>query len=128
MTVSEVVTPANQFTPTWMNFIGGFLAIAVTLIVAAQTLLPYFIVIPESSQAAIGQQQTMFQTVFIMIASFFFGASVANRIKDGTISTLTSTAAKAQEALAPVLGATTNTISLKPEEKVVVKAELEDGK
>jgi len=121
--MSEAAAPINQFTSTWMNFIGGFLAIAVTLIVAAQTLLPYFVVVPESSQAAIGQQQTMFQTVFIMIASFFFGASVANRTKDATISTLSSTAAKAQDALAPVLGAATSTVTLKPEEKVVVKAE-----
>jgi hypothetical protein len=90
-----------KFSDKWMGTIGAFLAIMVSIVVAAQTLLPYFYTIPDSSAATIGQQQTMFQTVFLMVISFFFGASAGSRAKDTTIGTLADTAKSAQAALTP---------------------------
>lgn len=92
---------ATQFSSKWMNFIGGFLAVAVTIIVSAQTIIPYFFSIAEANASLIGQQQTLFQNVFIMVISFFFGASVGTRLKDSTIDTLTNTNAAAQATVLP---------------------------
>jgi hypothetical protein len=107
----------NQFSSTWMNFVGGFIAISVTIIVAAQTLIPYFQVIPEASQGAIGQQITMFQTVFIMVVSFFFGATVGARIKDATAAKQADTIAR--QVVAPP----SSVIPLAPGESTTVKAD-----
>jgi hypothetical protein len=94
-------TPAGtQFSASWMGAIGGFLAVVVTLVVAAQTIIPYYMVIPEANSGTIGQQQTMFQTVFVMIASFFFGASVGSRLKDNVASRQADAAASQASTIA----------------------------
>ena len=109
-----------QFSPKLVDWVGAFLVVSVTTIVAVQTVAPYFYDVPAANSATVGQQQTMFQTVFIMIVSFFFASSASNRQKDATINTLSNTAAVAQSALAPL---TDKVIPLSPGESATVKAD-----
>ncbi len=115
-----------QFSPKLVDWVGAFLAVSVTTIVAVQTIAPYFYDVPTANSATVGQQQTMFQTVFIMIVSFFFASSASTRQKDATINTLSNTAAQVATTAAVTRAAMSpndKVIPLSPGESATVKAD-----
>ena len=113
-------SPANQ---RWMENVAAFLAVSIASTQIFITIAPYvgFVVSQGNDLTLMAQQQTIIQNVFVAIVAFFFGASVGTRKKDEAINTLSSTAAKAQDALAPVPGAS-QTVPLAAGDAVTVKA------
>ncbi len=107
--------------PAWLDSVGAFVAVSVTALVAFQTIAPYFLTIPQEAEAIIGQQQTMLQTVFIAVVSFFFGASLGGRQKDRAIGTLVDNARAA--AFGPEDDDDGVSIDLAPGQQATVKAD-----
>ena len=108
-----------------IEIVGAFVAVMVLVLMGLCLLLPFFaarygLQISSSDQAALSQIETTISNVFVAVVSFFFGASAGTRKKDEAIGTLAATAAKAQDALAPLPGATPS-IPVEPGDKVVVE-------
>lgn len=99
----------RQFEPIspveWINALtGAFVAVAIVILTGITTWFLLSHEIPKDNQTIVGQLQGSLWTSIGGIVGYFYGASVASRAKDRTISTLASTAGAAQAALPPVPG------------------------
>ena len=83
------------------------------------TVAPYFVAIPETSVRLIDQQQTMLQSVFLVLVGYLWGNSSGNKAKDTAIEHL----AAANTALTPTPAG--QTVALAPGEQATVRAEGE---
>lgn len=95
--------------------------VGLVLCMAFTTVAPYFIPLPPASVRLIDQQQTILQSVFMVLVGYLWGNSAGNRTKDTTIETLAKTAQTAGAALAePAQGPV---VALAPGEQATVKAD-----
>lgn len=93
---------ANDDKPKWLDPIGAFVLLCLTVMFCVVTIGPYFGLHPDVDDA---NQKAVVNNLFIAVVSFFVGGSVQNRKKDEVIATSVNTAAKAQDALAPLKAA-----------------------
>lgn len=114
----------NKHDKEWS--VSGVLALLVTGMVALAALAPYWIEIPEKNMNLITQGQTTLWAGWLLILGFYFGTTNSQGRKDATIQTLAATASKAQEALAPLTGTTTETIPVAEGERVVVEGKSDE--
>jgi hypothetical protein len=98
--------------------LGMIVGCALVACMVFTTAAPYFLPLPPTSVRLIDQQQTILQSVFMVLVGYLWGNSAGNKAKDSTIETLAKTAQTAGEALAP-----TPTVQLAPGEQATVKAE-----
>lgn len=88
----------------WLDVVGAAIALIVMSVYAFTVMAPYFLAAntnPELIQL-IDRNKGTVDTVTVAVVMFFFGASVGRSRDATTISTLASTAAVAQAALAPL--------------------------
>jgi ribose/xylose/arabinose/galactoside ABC-type transport system permease subunit len=107
-----------------LNRTGAVFAVGILFILAGSLWALIIHDLPKDNHDIILILVTTVANATLMIAGYFFGASVAAARQGEIIATQASTIAAAQSALPTLPGAAT-TVSLKPEEKVVVKAEPE---
>lgn len=87
------------------------------------TVAPYFLPINPTNVRLIDQQQTILQSVFMVLVGYLWGNSAGNKTKDATIETLAKTAQTAGAALAPMGG---DGVTLAPGDTATVDVK-EDG-
>lgn len=85
-----MVTPSQVF----VERLGMIVGIALVACFIFTTAAPYFLPISTTSVRLIDQQQTILQSVFMVLVGYLWGNSAGNKSKDNTIETL----AKAQSA------------------------------
>jgi hypothetical protein len=101
--------------------LGIIVGIALVLNMSFMTVAPYVFVINPISQRLIDQQQTILQSIFMVLVGYLWGNSAGNKSKDHAIGTLADTAKAAQAALAPV--ADKADVVLKPGESKTIEAQ-----
>ena len=105
--------------------LGLIVGIALVANMTFMTVAPYLFTILPISQRLIDQQQTILQSIFMVLVGYLWGNSAGNKTKDSTIGALADTAKAAQAALAP-LGSTDSTVvPVAAGESVTVKADEE---
>ncbi len=109
------MTPNNAFAER----LGLIVGIALVAMMAFTTVAPFYVAIPQASVRLIDQQQTILQSVFLVLVGYLWGNSAGNKSKDNAIETLARTAQTAGEALAPAAPV----VELAPGERATVKAE-----
>lgn len=110
--------PSNQF----VERLGTIVGVTLVVCFAFTTAAPYFLPINPTSVRLIDQQQTILQSVFMVLVGYLWGNSAGNKTKDSTIETLAKTAQTAGAALAP----TTEGIVIGPGESATAVAS-DDG-
>jgi len=119
--MSEVASDASR---KLLNRTGASVAILLVLLLGVNLLALMRFDIPEKNHDIILILVTTIANSIIAVVGYFFGSSVDRTRQGEIIATQASTIAAAQSALPAVPGApATSTVTLKPEEKVVVKAE-----
>lgn len=113
----------GDYTEEWST--SGILAIMVTLMVAVAAIAPYWVGVPEKNMNLITQGQTTLWAGWLLILGYYFGTTNSQGRKDATIQTLATTASKAQEALAPLTGASVETIPIGNGEKVTIEGKTD---
>lgn len=110
--------------PKWLDPVGAFVILTLTVAFMIVTIGPYFGLHPVSTDmTTAANQNAVVNNLFIAVLSFFIGGSVSNRTKDAAISTLAATAQTAQSALAPLAGAVPDkVVPIDAGEKVVVQS------
>lgn len=93
--------------------------IALVLNMTFTTMAPYFIVINPTSVRLIDQQQTILQSVFMVLVGYLWGNSAGNKSKDATIEKQAHTISEAQSAL---VAPAAPTVTLAPGDTATVKA------
>lgn len=69
--------------------LGLFVGIAIVAMMAFTTVAPFFVAsIPPTSVRLIDQQQTILQSVFMVLAGYCYGRNASSAAKDATISNL----------------------------------------
>jgi hypothetical protein len=91
-------SPSHEF----VERLGLIVGVALVLNMSFMTVAPYVFTISPVAQRLIDQQQTILQSIFMVLVGYLWGNSAGNKTKDDTIGTLATTAKSAQEALAPV--------------------------
>ena len=104
-----------------LNLVGGTVALALTVLLGFAIAALVYVEVPTSNQNALLVLIGALTTNVTAIVAFFFSSNVGQRKDAETINTLASTAAKAQEALAPLTP--TPTIPLSAGATVTVKAD-----
>lgn len=84
--------------PKWLDSVGAFVIIALTILFCVITIGPYFGLQPITDDA---NQKAVVNNLEIAVVAFFIGGSVANRKKDDTLNTVVNTAAQVQSTLTP---------------------------
>lgn len=112
-----ITSPTSAF----VERLGMIVGIALVLCMVFTTVAPYFLPIPANSVRLIDQQQTILQSVFMVLVGYLWGNSAGNKSKDATIEKQASTLQAAQAALAPLSDA--NVIPVAPGDSVTVKAD-----
>lgn len=102
--------------------LGMIVACALVAMEVFMTVAPYFLSAPQSSVRLIDQQQTILQSVFLVLVGYLWGNSAGNKAKDSTIEKQAVTIQAAQAALAPVAE---NVIPVAPNESVTVQGQPE---
>lgn len=113
-----MVAPNQAF----VERLGTIVGITLVLCFAFTTAAPYFLPINPTSVRLIDQQQTILQSVFMVLVGYLWGNSAGNKTKDATIETLAKTAQTAGQALS---GAS-ETITIPPGESATASA-TEEG-
>lgn len=108
-------TPNQAF----VERLGLIVGIALVVNMSFMTCAPYFWAINDNAQRLIDQQQTILQSIFMVLVGYLWGNSAGNKSKDTAIETLANTAAVAQAALTP---AADPTLTLAPGETATVAA------
>jgi hypothetical protein len=104
-----MIGPSTAF----VERLGMIVGLALVLMMMFTTVAPFFIAVPQASIRLIDQQQTILQSVFMVLVGYLWGNSAGNRQKDSTIDTLARTAA---------VGTTSDSISLAPGESATATA------
>jgi len=107
----QIPTPSSAF----VERLGMIVGRALVLLMAFTTVAPFFVSIPQSSVRLIDQQQTILQSVFMVLVGYLWGNSAGNKIKDATLEKQ----ATAMAAMTPHEPA----IPVAPGESVTVKGE-----
>lgn len=105
-------------TTAFVERLGMIVGIALVLNMTFTTMAPYFIVINPTSVRLIDQQQTILQSVFMVLVGYLWGNSAGNKSKDATIEKQAHTISEAQSALV----APAPTVTLAPGDTATVKA------
>lgn len=108
--------PSNAFAER----LGLIVGIALVANMTFMTVAPYVFAISPVSQRLIDQQQTILQSIFMVLVGYLWGNSAGNKTKDNAIGALADTAKAAQAALNPV---SDKTVNLDPGDSVEVKAD-----
>lgn len=82
--------------------LGLIVGIALVANMTFMTVAPYVFTIVPISQRLIDQQQTILQSIFMVLVGYLWGNSAGNKTKDNAIGALADTAKAAQAALAPI--------------------------
>lgn len=104
--------------------LGLIVGIALVLNMSFMTVAPYTFVVAPSAARLIDQQQTILQSIFMVLVGYLWGNSAGNKTKDSTIETLASTAATAQAALTPLAEPS---VTLEPGQTATVAATESTG-
>jgi hypothetical protein len=99
--------------------LGLIVGCALTALFAFETIAPYFLSIPQSSLRLIDQQQTILQSVFMVLVGYLWRDAEGSRVKNETIATLAKTAQNAGAALA---APPTPDVTLQPGDTATVSA------
>lgn len=105
--------PSSAFAERLGMVIGCVLAANMTFM----TVAPYLIPITPIAQRLIDQQQTILQSIFMVLVGYLWGNSAGNKSKDQAISTLADTNRAVTQAAVP----SSPTIPLQPGETVTVE-------
>jgi hypothetical protein len=92
---ARVMAPNQAF----VERLGTIVGITLVVCFAFTTAAPYFLPINPTSVRLIDQQQTILQSVFMVLVGYLWGNSAGNKTKDATIETLAKTAQTAGQAL-----------------------------
>lgn len=106
----HIPSPTTHF----VERLGMIVGIALVACLCFTTAAPYFLIIPQPSIRLIDQQQTILQSVFMVLVGYLWGNSAGNKSKDATIEKQAHTIAEAQSALAPVVAAQVTDTSKEP--------------
>lgn len=97
--MTGVVRPVSLVTddrPKWLDNVGAFVIISLTILFCVVTIGPYFGLHPLTDDA---NQKAVVNNLFIAVVAFFVGGSVASRKKDDALNTAVNTAAQVQSTL-----------------------------
>lgn len=108
----SAVEPSSAFAERLGMVIGIVLAANMSFMTAA----PYLIPITPVAQRLIDQQQTILQSIFMVLVGYLWGNSAGNKTKDSAIHALADTAKVNAQAAMP-----TPTIPVGPGEHVTVE-------
>lgn len=117
------MTPAYDGNRRLLNRTGAAFAGGVLVIFAGALWALVYHDLPEKNHDIILILVNTVANVLLMIAGYFFGASVATARQGEIIATQASTIKSAQDKLAPVAGVPDSTVVLPPGDTVAVKAE-----
>lgn len=109
----SAVEPSSVFSERLGMVIGIVLAANMSFM----TVAPYLITITPISQRLIDQQQTILQSIFMVLVGYLWGNSAGNKSKDQAISTLADTNRTVTQAAVP----SGPTIPVAPGEQVTVE-------
>lgn len=107
-------------TTAFVERLGMIVGISLMACMVFTTAAPYFIPIPQQSIRLIDQQQTILQSILMVLVGYLWGNSAGNKSKDATIEKQAQTIQQAQSALAPAEAAPV--VTLDPGESATVKA------
>lgn len=85
-------------TAAFVEKLGMIVGVALVVNMSFTTAAPYFMDIPPTSVRLIDQQQTILQSVFMVLVGYLWGNSAGNKTKDATIEKQAHTIAQAQSA------------------------------
>lgn len=94
-------------------------ATALVICMVFTTVAPYFLPIPATSVRLIDQQQTILQSVLMVLVGYLWGNSAGNKALADTVNLQAKTAQAAGAALAP----DPPTVTLAPGDTATVKAD-----
>lgn len=77
--------------------LGLIVGVSLVAMMAFTTVAPFYVAIPQASVRLIDQQQTILQSVFLVLVGYLWGNSAGNKAKDSAVEKLAATNA----ALAP---------------------------
>lgn len=97
--------------------LGMVIGIVLAANMSFMTVAPYLITITPVSQRLIDQQQTILQSIFMVLVGYLWGNSAGNKSKDSAIHAQ----ADAAKAIAQAAVPSQPTIPLEPGEKVTVE-------
>ncbi len=87
---------ANPF----VERLGLIVGVALVLMMGFTTVAPFFVAVPQASIRLIDQQQTILQSVFMVLVGYLWRDAEGSRMKNETINTLAKTAQATGAALA----------------------------
>ncbi len=97
--------------------LGMVIGIVLAANMSFMTVAPYLITISPISQRLIDQQQTILQSIFMVLVGYLWGNSAGNKSKDSAIHAQ----ADAAKAIAQATGPSQPTIPLSPGDTVTVE-------
>lgn len=93
----HIPSPTTQF----VERLGMIVGVALVACMCFTTAAPYFMTIPPASIRLIDQQQTILQSILMVLVGYLWGNSAGNKSKDATIEKQAHTISQAaQSALA----------------------------
>jgi hypothetical protein len=110
----HIPSPTTHF----VERLGMIVGISLVACMMFTTAAPYFMTIPPASIRLIDQQQTILQSVLMVLVGYLWGNSAGNKSKDATIEKQAHTILEAQSALVPPPA-----VTLAPGESATVKAD-----
>lgn len=110
----QIPSPTTHF----VERLGMIVGVALVGCMCFTTAAPYFMTIPPASIRLIDQQQTILQSVLMVLVGYLWGNSAGNKSKDATIEKQAHTIAEAQSALSPA-----PSVTLEPGQSTTIKAE-----
>jgi hypothetical protein len=107
----------DRYTRTYVEMLGLIVGSSLVLMMIFTTVAPFFVSVPQASIRLIDQQQTILQSVFLVLVGYLWRDAEGSRVKNETINTLAKTAA----AVAPPTPSAD--VTLKPGDTATVAAE-----
>jgi hypothetical protein len=86
-----MINPSTAFAER----LGMVVGIALVLCMLFTTVAPYFVTVPEASVRLIDQQQTILQSLFMVLVGYLWGQNAGNKSKDNAIESLARSAQNA---------------------------------
>lgn len=80
---------------TYVEVLGLIVGSSMVLMMLFTTVAPFFVAVPQASIRLIDQQQTILQSVFLVLVGYLWRDAEGSRVKNDTINTLAKTAAAA---------------------------------
>lgn len=108
-------------TVVFVERLGLIVGVALVACMVFTTVAPYFIALPPTSVRLIDQQQTILQSVLMVLVGYLWGNSAGNKLLAETANLQAKTALTAGAALTGEPPGPT--VKLEPGEQATVKAE-----